>query len=751
MRKGKSFPTNMFFIVFLATIVGCTFSASGSKINDAVLAINNGQLLKAKTMLGKITNTASDNPLERAIAYKHLGTVLFRLGDVYLPAFDASMKLFEAELQKNPSSEARKQYGFMLYQKANCLLTDCENKLSQAKLQGIQTIPFQYLKNYLNPATEALRKAKGFYPGGQLSDIYLLEVDLILAESHLWEACRQTESAQRARTRAMKVADLVLKEKAIAPDVKKKLLLRKAMLLMEIPAEQKQNQNAQVQNLLKTALYIRSGNTELDLSVFSVYAKFTLNSGSVNFKELENDIRKAIDQIEELRTNNLKDMDFTAKKNYFTTRTGLYETLMMLYAKQNRPFDMLLTINQIRSRALQDIIVKDKITKMSQLQQLLLKNRGMLVAYYVGCDHIWTIQFTGDSATISQSKRSGQELTEICWNVISVYSDMRHIQAYMRYGNYYNIVPQAFNMSHVLYEELFKSSHLEFTKKELKHLYILPSNVLNYLPFATLAVKTDGENVCRTHFVADDSIPITYLATINGILDTSETSKWQGSLVLARGEYSYPATYNNNPENPDDPTAPSLNLPNVANEGKAVAKILNTSPDHFLQEKSASEYNLVRYATDNSSVIHIASHAHLSAANPLESYVVLTAGHGEDGKVKVRELLSRYRGKIKTDLVVLSACDTNRGENKLLPGDDIAALSNAFLVAGAKNVIATEWPASDMSFPKIMEQFYLNLASGQSKDVAMAKALKLFLSQDQNSVLRYPVFWGNIVLTGGRQ
>ena len=159
----------------------------------------------------------------------------------------------------------------------------------------------------------------------------------------------------------------------------------------------------------------------------------------------------------------------------------------------------------------------------------------------------------------------------------------------------------------------------------------------------------------------------------------------------------------------------------------------------------------MRYATDNSSVIHIASHAHLNAANPLESYVVLTAGHGEDGKVKVRELLSRYRGKIKTDLVVLSACDTNRGENKLLPGDDIAALSNAFLVAGAKNVIATEWPASDMSFPKIMEQFYLNLASGQSKDVAMAKALKLFLSQDQNSVLRYPVFWGNIVLTGGRQ
>ena len=166
-------------------------------------------------------------------------------------------------------------------------------------------------------------------------------------------------------------------------------------------------------------------------------------------------------------------------------------------------------------------------------------------------------------------------------------------------------------------------------------------------------------------------------------------------------------------------------------------------------EKTASEYNLIRFAS-GCSVIHIASHAHLNAMNPLESYVVLTAGHGEDGKVKVQELLSRYRGKIKANLVVLSACDTNRGEQNLLPGDDIAALSNAFLVAGARNVIATEWPACDATFPKIMEQFYLDLSSGQSKDAALAQALKLFLSKNQN-VMRYPVFWGNIVLTGGRQ
>ena len=149
-------------------------------------------------------------------------------------------------------------------------------------------------------------------------------------------------------------------------------------------------------------------------------------------------------------------------------------------------------------------------------------------------------------------------------------------------------------------------------------------------------------------------------------------------------------------------------------------------------------------------VVHIASHAHLNQLSPLESYVVLAAGHGEDGKVKASELLSRYQGKIHADLLVLSACDTNRGEQKLLPGDDIAALSNAFLVAGAKNVIATQWPASDTSFPKIMEYYYRGLTEGDKFDISLAKALKQFLMQDQ-TLMRYPIFWGNIVLTGEKQ
>ena len=149
------------------------------------------------------------------------------------------------------------------------------------------------------------------------------------------------------------------------------------------------------------------------------------------------------------------------------------------------------------------------------------------------------------------------------------------------------------------------------------------------------------------------------------------------------------------------------------------------------------------------SIVHIASHAHLDRNSPLDSYVVLAASKTEDGKVKVRELLTRYQGRMQVGLLVLSACDTNRGETSIQPGDDIAALSNAFMVAGADNVIATQWPASDSSFPRIMALFYDKLCQGEPLDTALSQAQKTFLGQNHGA-MRFPIFWANIVLNGKR-
>lgn len=744
--KPVFFYCCVFFILWSWAIV-----AAEQTINDGIQAINSGHLQKAKEIFVQLASN-NDNTIEKAIAYKNLGTVRFRLGESFQSEFDESEKIFINELYKNNAEEIRRQYGYMLYQKINCLLSSCENQLTQAKIQGIESIPFRYIKNYISPANKALATAKSYYPQTEIADIKLLEIDLAVVESRVWEACGQSDTAYRTIFKASELANKALDPDKIASDTKKKLLLRKASILLTYHSVSP-NIVSETEKLLLKAQKIQSGNTELDLSVLTFYAKFMVKYKETSHRDyatLEKTIKNAVGTLELLRTSNLAEMDFTARKNYFTTRTELYEALMMLYAKQNRPYAMLKAMDQIRSRAIQDVIIKNKIENQKQLQSILAKNKGMLLAYYVGADHVWIVSFTGNRAEISQTKYSGQEISAMCWNVLQAYSDVRHLQAYLRYGPQYKTMTEAFKVSHTLYSELFEKHHNNFMYNKFEHLYLIPSNVLNYLPLSTLVVEVDLNNVFKSKFIADDTIPITYLTSINCLAENNIANRKASSLILARGDYSYPAYYNNDSSNPDNLMAQPLNLPGTAGEGLTVAKLLKTGADDLLQEKQASEFNLIKKTEVPRFVVHIASHAHLNQISPLESYVVLAAGHGEDGKVKVSELLSRYQGRIHADLLVLSACDTNRGEQKLLPGDDIAALSNAFLVAGAKNVIATQWPASDTSFPKIMEYYYRGLTEGDKFDISLAKALKQFLMQDQ-TLMRYPIFWGNIVLTGEKQ
>lgn len=743
---------NLLKFIFFGGICFPLFFAEAGTLTEGIHFTNSGQLQKAKGIFVSVINSKENRVLEKAIAYKNLGTVKFRLGEPFQQEFEVAEKIFITELQNNESAELRKQYGYMLYQKANCLLSACENQLAQAKMQGIESIPFRYINDYISPATKVLSTAKSYYPSEQKSDIQLLEIELAVVESHVWGACGQIEAANRAVSKALELANKVLNADKIAPDTKKKLLLRKAELLL-IDNSATQGIEDKAEKLLMDAQEIQSGNTELDLSVLTFYAKFILkykNASLLDYATLEKTIRNATEKLEMLRIANLETMDFIAKKNYFATRTELYEVLMMLYAKQNKPFDMLMTMNQIRSRAIQDFTTKDKISSQEQLQAVLAENKGMLLAYYVGVEHVWCVSFTHRKTSISQTKRSGQEIAAICWNVLQVYSDVRHPQAYVRYGSQYKILPEAFRLSNILYLELFEKYYQTFMQSKLEHLYVMPSNVLNYLPLSTLVEKIDESDIFKSRFVADNAVPLSYLVSVNNLANKQIPNKNGNALIFARGDYSYPAHYNNDPTNPDNPMAQPLNLPEVAGEGLKVSKLLKAVPEDLLREKEASEYNLIQKTQSPRSVVHVASHAHLNNLSPLNSYLVLAAGHGEDGKVKVSELLSRYRMKIHADLLVLSACDTNRGEMKLLPGDDIAALSNAFLVAGAKNVIATEWPASDTSFPQIMELFYNRVSAGEKYDAALAYALKQYLSQDQ-VLMRYPIFWGNVVLTGEKQ
>jgi hypothetical protein len=101
-----------------------------------------------------------------------------------------------------------------------------------------------------------------------------------------------------------------------------------------------------------------------------------------------------------------------------------------------------------------------------------------------------------------------------------------------------------------------------------------------------------------------------------------------------------------------------------------------------------------------------------------------------------------------TDLVTLSACDTEAGA--LQRGEGIQSFSRAFLAAGARATVTTLWRVEDRTTADFMQIFYRYLAKGDPKAEALRAAKLEFLRQGGPHAL--PLYWAAFVLNGdGRE
>jgi CHAT domain-containing protein len=113
----------------------------------------------------------------------------------------------------------------------------------------------------------------------------------------------------------------------------------------------------------------------------------------------------------------------------------------------------------------------------------------------------------------------------------------------------------------------------------------------------------------------------------------------------------------------------------------------------------------------------------------------------DDGLLQVREII---RLRFDADLVTLSACNT--GVGKLQGEEGITNLVEAFLVSGAKAVVASLWSADDTYTLALMERFYTHIAEGQDKAGALRQAKLDVLAKYGRQVS--PYYWGAFVLVG---
>jgi len=250
----------------------------------------------------------------------------------------------------------------------------------------------------------------------------------------------------------------------------------------------------------------------------------------------------------------------------------------------------------------------------------------------------------------------------------------------------------------------------------VRMLHVVPHRVLHYLPFAVLAKSSQRD--ART-LIQDYQLG--YLPSSLALMPKRSPEAEASLLAMA-------------------PERAALQF------HKQEIQSLSSSfppPVRVLAGSSATESEFKEGAADYR-VIHLATHSRFNRWNPLMSALDLESDASEDGDLQVREILGL---RLKADLVTLSACNTGLGSGQysdLPPGDEFLGLTQAFLISGAKAVLASHWEVDDRSTAKLMQLFYSERERLGAVS-ALANAQRLMMGSSYS----HPRFWAGFALFGG--
>jgi CHAT domain-containing protein len=269
----------------------------------------------------------------------------------------------------------------------------------------------------------------------------------------------------------------------------------------------------------------------------------------------------------------------------------------------------------------------------------------------------------------------------------------------------------------------------EFTN--VKHLIIIPDAPLNLVPFHALGDPRDQYSQPLSESI---TIEQRTLAKLSGSYPTKQSIKPHQVLVVAD-----PITHSEDPRvkhlTKDKHTFhPFKRLIGTATEANQIQQL--TQAQSFIGFE-ANKNKVMAIQSNNLDTLHFATHAFFNAESPDLSAMVLSA-YDENGSSQ-SSFLRAYEIKnmsLDVNLVVLSGCETGTGG--LDDAYGLGGLSQAFLDAGAKQLIASLWQVDDVITTQLMTTFYQFYTAGYSAPKALALAQQ---SLRNNSRTSHPKYW----------
>ncbi len=312
-----------------------------------------------------------------------------------------------------------------------------------------------------------------------------------------------------------------------------------------------------------------------------------------------------------------------------------------------------------------------------------------------------------------------------------------------------------------LHDLLLKPARGELQGKT--RIVIVPDGALWELPFQALR-SADGHYVIEEH-------AISYVPSFSVLHEMTRAKRKQMNAgtdtrtLLALGNPTTRAGANQDPRGShartllNDGSAP---LPEAERQVRMLERLFGRAQSNVWTGGAATE-ELVKRDAGKSRFLHLATHGVLDDASPMYSYVKLAPeGNrgdeaGEDGMLEAWELMQM---DLRTEMVVLSACETARGRIK--SGEGMIGFSWALFVAGNPTTVVSQWKVESASTTELMLGFYRNLlpprnphrvaaASARRKAAPVTKAEALrqasleLLRSDKYS---HPFYWAGFVIVG---
>ena len=261
----------------------------------------------------------------------------------------------------------------------------------------------------------------------------------------------------------------------------------------------------------------------------------------------------------------------------------------------------------------------------------------------------------------------------------------------------------------------------------------IPQSSLFLVPFSALQDE-QGKYLIEKHTIltapAIQVLELTHQQRQKQKLRAQNLTPLQGKDLLVMGNPTMPSILDKTGELHQLPS-----LPGAETEAKAIAQLFNTTA---ITGSFATKANILQQLA-SARIAHFATHGLLDdfKASGVPGAIALAPSGKDNGLLTASEIFDL---KLNTELVVLSACDTGRGDIK---GDGVVGLSRSLISAGVHSIIVSLWSIPDAPTAELMTEFYRQIQQNPDKATALRNAMLMTMKLHPN-----PRDWAAFILIG---